>query len=646
MLLTEVHTINYKSAQKTKLLLKSNSPTLLIGENDCGKTTTLNSVRLLLDSSYNVSVPDGKSDKNDLSHTPLSKTEINEYLTTNELPHLFTGEVLDDDNEYIVCIGKFKIEDFELNFENLSNHLRWVIESTLQNSSFNKHFYKARVINATTGVSSIFYANQHSINSALSSIYSMPQAAITTAMSSYNPNNEGLRNDNGEGRYTIYEKMRSILETVDCRYKFVEFSDDAKQKKWKQDLAIFPECAYLSWHESLEGITKAATIILSNSIENEVSRAKQVSRLLSAKAQRKINEKLKGLGIQNEVPSIQSISANVNFELKNQLTDLFVNKENSEENVHIDNQGEGIKRQIWFALLKLQAEQKVTETNKKRYVWCFDEPETHLHPKAQREFIKTLRALSTKNFQMLVSTHSTVFVDASNLDEINSFSIKNSYTTIGRSQSVAEIFNSLGVMNSDFLFYNKFLIVEGNTEESLIPHLYQKYTGRTLRQENIQLINLKGCNNVDNADYILENLLDGFAKRDDLAVYIFDADTNKVPTTNTFVVGKQDLEDSLPVSIWPKMVDQIFEGAITVSEEDITNIISDIPTADTKSISANQKFAPKLQSLIRQKLVSIEEPFRIADWPNKSNEWGNKLGEYMTTDDIPEPLKHAFDALN
>jgi predicted ATP-dependent endonuclease of OLD family len=465
-------------------------------------------------------------------------------------------------------------------------------------------------------------------------------------MSSYNSEGANLRNDNGEGPHSIYEKMRSILETVDCTYKFVKFADDIKQKKWKLDLTVFPEFAYLSWNASLEGITKAAAIILSNSIEAEVAEAEIVSKELSIRAQEKINQSLEGLGIHNEVPSIQGISATVSFELKNQLKDFFVRKQNAEDLVHIDNQGEGIKRQIWFALLKLQAEQEATETNNKRYIWCFDEPETHLHPKAQREFIKTLRALSAQNFQVVVCTHSTVFVDASQLDEINSFMISNSYTTIGRSQSVEDIHNSLGVMNSDFLFYNKFLIVEGNTEESLIPHLYQKYTGKTLRQENIQLINLRGCNNADNANYILESLIDGFAKREDIAVYIFDADTNKDATGSTFIVGKQDLEDSLPINIWPRMVEQCFEGAISISEEDITNILSEIPATSVNSqVRANDKFAPKLQSLIYQKLQGIGEPTKISNWPNKSSEWGEKLGEHMAVNDIPQPIIQAFNAL-
>ncbi|WP_336919143.1 AAA family ATPase [Vibrio cholerae] len=128
MLLKEVIAINYKSAQKTALEIKSISPTVLIGENDCGKTTSLNSVRLLLEQSFSVSIPNDKTEKNDLSHTALTKAEINAYLLEQGLPELF--ELTEDHQQkFIVCIGKFQIEDFDKDAEDISNHLKWVLES-------------------------------------------------------------------------------------------------------------------------------------------------------------------------------------------------------------------------------------------------------------------------------------------------------------------------------------------------------------------------------------------------------------------------------------------------------------------------------------------------------------------------------------
>ena len=644
MILQEVFAFNYKSCKCINIELKNNKPSLLIGENDCGKTTALNSIRFLLEHSSKINLPNDKSEKDDLSHTSLTNSDINLKLRDLNIPALF-----DDNNNgaHVVFLGKFEIENFELNIEGISPQLKWAMESSEPDENGKKLLIKARVFNVESGDSAVYYMHEHPVNTELTNIYSSTQAQINSALKTYNPENLNLRNDNNEGRHSNYEKIRSILETLDSNKKFVLFNDDSKYKKWKADLIAFPEYAYLSWNESLEGITKAASAILDSSIEHEVKRAKRFSAALSNRAQRKIDGKLTELGIHNEVSNIQSITANITFELQNKLTDLFVKKTAAESDVHIENQGEGVKRQIWFALLKLQAEDELDDENTKRYIWCFDEPETHLHPKAQREFLKTLSCLCNQNFQIAISTHSTMFVNASHIDEINTFDIKNNYTVVGSSQGVEDVYNALGLINSDFLFYDKFLIVEGNTEETLIPALYQKYTSRTLREDNIQLINLKGCTNSDLAENMLKALIDGFAKTEDLSVYLFDADTRKSEDEKTFVIGRQDLEDSIPLSVWPKLVDQIYGDIIEVSHDELITILDNIPSVEEDSnLNENQKFAARLKALICKKLAEADQVQLIGEWPSKSHDWGHAISCHIKADEIPDPIKRAFDALN
>lgn len=644
MILQEVSSFNYKSCKHINIEVKNNKPSLLIGENDCGKTSALNSIRFLLEHGSKINLPNDKSEKDDLSHTALSNEDINSILTASDLPELLDSSINDS---HVVFVGKFEIEGFELDIEGISPQLKWAMESSEASEDGKKYLIKARVFNVTTGNSVVCYAHKHPANSELAGIYSSTQAQINTALRNHNPENLNLRNDNNEGRHSNYEKIRSILETVESNNEFIVFNDDSKQKKWKADLIAFPEYAYLSWDESLEGITKAAGAILDSSIESEIKRAKRFSNALEKRAQRKIDEKLSELGVHNEVSNIQSITANITFELQNKLTDLFVKKTASESNVHIENQGEGVKRQIWFALLKLQAEEQLDDENTKRYFWCFDEPETHLHPKAQREFLKTLSLLCQQNFQIAISTHSTMFVNASHINEINTFDIRENYTVVGNSQGVEDVYEALGLINSDFLFYDKFLIVEGNTEETLLPALYKKYTSRTLRDDNIQIINLKGCTNSELAESMLSSLINGFAKTEDLSVYLFDADTKKQPDDRTYIIGKQDLEDSIPLSVWPKLVHQIYGDAISVSDEELNVILGNIPSVEEESnLNENQKFAGRLKALICKKLVESDNAQLIGEWPNKSHDWGHAISEHMSVSEIPAPLKSAFDALN
>jgi predicted ATP-dependent endonuclease of OLD family len=144
-------------------------------------------------------------------------------------------------------------------------------------------------------------------------------------------------------------------------------------------------------------------------------------------------------------------------------------------------QGDGLKRQIWFAIVKASMLAGTETHTHKRFLWAFDEPETHLYPSAQRKLFDIIKTVSTQTVQSFISTHSTVFIDKSNLKAIRCIhQTDNCYTDHYSCTNVDDIFLSLDIRNSDFLFFDKFLVIEGETEQHLIPRLYELHTGRSL----------------------------------------------------------------------------------------------------------------------------------------------------------------------
>ncbi|MDO9580266.1 MAG: AAA family ATPase [Bacteroidales bacterium] len=211
-----------------------------------------------------------------------------------------------------------------------------------------------------------------------------------------------------------------------------------------------------------------------------------------------MNEQLKELKntIGDILPNITGIKTKIYTNVQETVTDILINKINTDGDIHLDLQGEGVKRQIWFALIKSGTLASIQSGIKnKRFIWAFDEPETHLYPSAQRQLFEIIKDVSLSNIQTLISTHSTVFIDKSKLKTIRSVSLKDdAYSEYNECSSVDEIFESLELRNSDFLFYDKFLVIEGDTESYLIPSLYKLHTGKFLEEDNIQLINLTGKN--------------------------------------------------------------------------------------------------------------------------------------------------------
>ncbi|MEZ9056694.1 ATP-dependent endonuclease [Vibrio pelagius] len=633
MILDTLVNINYKSARYTKTKIQNNNPTVLIGENDCGKTTSLQSIKFLLEPTFKINSPNSKSEKSDLCHTSLSNTEINGHLSELGFPPMFEDSSFKDN---VVIIGEFSLEGFEFDADSdSSSQLKYILENESK-------IIIARVFNVKDSTDEFYYLIDHPDDEELNDLFELNDSKLNGVMKTHNPDKNNLENDNGKGKHSIYEKVRSIIKTVDSSAKF----SMVPLKKVKEDLKVFPSYSYLSWEGSLDGITTAAKSILDNAISEEIEKAEETSKELSNSAQKKIDQKLNMLGIQKEVTSIEGVSAKVGFEIKSQLTDIFIKKSTAVDSIHIENQGEGVKRQIWFALLKLQSELGKSKETNKRYIWCFDEPETHLHPKAQRDFISTLRELSLQNFQIIVSSHSTIFVDSSRLEDIRSFDIVESNTNITIVNSIGDVHDSLGVQNSDILFYNKFIVVEGDTEEGLIPVLYEKLVGRTLNMDDVKIINMGGCGNKKLADDILKEIFNGFSDSNNTYIFILDNDTGIESGNEVYKVGKQDLEDAIPTYVWLEIANDIFGDALVLDAGEVDELRNNIPTMEQNSNCSNsQKMAGKLKGHIYNKLLNSGSQDMISMWMDKGKEWGVAIGNKINKDDIPLEIKQAINSV-
>ena len=101
-------------------------------------------------------------------------------------------------------------------------------------------------------------------------------------------------------------------------------------------------------------------------------------------------------------------------------------------------------------------------------ICCIEEPEIHLHPRLQREFIDFV-ATETTN-QYLISTHSPTFINAMNAcDDIQVFHLRlENGATIGgpilRDEDSLRALHDLGVRASDILQSNCVLWVEGPSD--------------------------------------------------------------------------------------------------------------------------------------------------------------------------------------
>ncbi|MFT3910935.1 MAG: AAA family ATPase [Ferruginibacter sp.] len=215
---------------------------------------------------------------------------------------------------------------------------------------------------------------------------------------------------------------------------------------------------------------------------------------------------------------IKSLEANLEEELKkwNTTIDIQITPPNIDEvlkvntSVWIDDgkrtdiarKGHGLQRSLIFALIKSwasylkrereikeqqEAEKEKQKTSTKRKssdstYFFFEEPELYLHPQAQKELYASLKELSISDYQIVLCTHSSSFLD---LADYKSICIVNKIdVTVGSKirQFTNELFGEnesanfkliywLNPERSELFFANKIILSEGPTDKTIIPKL-------------------------------------------------------------------------------------------------------------------------------------------------------------------------------
>lgn len=168
--------------------------------------------------------------------------------------------------------------------------------------------------------------------------------------------------------------------------------------------------------------------------------------------------------------------------------------------------GLGYNNLIFMSLLlskmQIDADGDYLGSNAKLFpVLAIEEPEAHLHPSMQRQFLAFMRENYKKGKvrQVFLSTHSTHLASALKLDEmlclnqvekeVQGISIGSIFT--GDDESKAYVQRFFDATKTDMLFSDKVLFVEGLAEQLLVSVLAE-YTEFSLEKKHVSVINVNG----------------------------------------------------------------------------------------------------------------------------------------------------------
>ena len=245
--------------------------------------------------------------------------------------------------------------------------------------------------------------------------------------------------------------------------------------------------------------------------------------------------------------------------------------------ISLEKRGEGIKRQVTLAVYEWNSELLAArpEEGARPLVLAFDEPDSHLDYYSQRKIFEIIRSLVKPGIQIIVCTHSLNLINRVPITNINHYYLDDDYCTrVTALQSddpttleyfVDEIGKNMGLENSLMFHERCFLVVEGPSEMTALPRLSSVWHEDrvSLTSTGIRLLN--GENNVG-----ARNFAKFLNDNNRNVVFMLDSDSQKDPKgriftqeglrragfdidRQVFFVGDREFEDSFSDALWARV---------------------------------------------------------------------------------------------
>ena len=276
--------------------------------------------------------------------------------------------------------------------------------------------------------------------------------------------------------------------------------------------------------------------------------------------------------------------------------------------INIERNGLGRNNLLYISLLLSQLMQQVEKEDKKVFFRLIgiEEPEAHLHPHLQVHLSRNIDTESSDERQIIITSHSTHITSQLSLDdtivmyhdEIED-TIKPYYLLFKKIPSESKNYLSryLDATKSTLFFARKVILVEGISEQLLIPELFKLKTNEvSIEQKGITLINVNGVA----FSHFLEIIKSGYFVK---SVAYTDSDSTK--KTSERAIDLQQKYDS-----------DIIKVKITSSDTFEMDIIESNKSGEGKKLlfqalnKTKKGNGPKLQLKTSYNNINIDEFFK------------------------------------
>lgn len=283
----------------------------------------------------------------------------------------------------------------------------------------------------------------------------------------------------------IYELIEKISEAEDEMFE-VEY--EVKSVMLKNVLKeLYPQYSLFLADTSLDtGSTsfqnqfkKIVSTAIETHLNDFVNLQTEVSDTLNGEVQKISSFMIK------HYPGLELLKPDISYDWSKLINFDVLMKDSSQFEVNLSHKGTGVQRLFMVSYFQYLAEETINDRNS--YIFAIEEPETFLHPGAQRTLLESIKQIA-EHHQVIITTHSPVFAS-----EINNKNIivvcKQGNTSVYKQNdeiSPELLIDELGVRASDNILSSRLLVfVEGSNDVKFWEIIYRKLVGREFQEDGI-----------------------------------------------------------------------------------------------------------------------------------------------------------------